>query len=102
MVAAAWVVVAENGLVEEEHGMRVPDSWSITKIEISSIIMELKDVEWLGMKRIRLFSDSLTGLKMIKLMKNEGTSSSMWDRMTDCLNGWESVRMDCIPGHRGV
>jgi len=25
MAAAAWVVVPENGLIEEEHGMRVPD-----------------------------------------------------------------------------
>jgi len=30
MAAAAWMVVVENGLVEEEHGMRVSDLWSIT------------------------------------------------------------------------
>jgi len=102
MAAAAWVVVAENGLVEEEYGMRDPDSRSITKIEISAIIMALKDLERYRVKRIRLFSDSLTGLEMIKLMKNEGTSLSMWDRIADCLNGWESVRMDWILGHRGV
>jgi len=86
MAAAAWVVIAEPGLVEEEHCMRVPDSWSITKIEISAIIMALKDLERLGRKKVRLFSDSMTGLEMIKLMENEGTSSSMWDRMADCLN----------------
>ena len=102
MAAAAWVVVAGNGLVEEEHGMRVPDSWSITKIEISAIIMALKYLETLGINKIRLFSDSMTGLEMIKLMENEGISSSMWDRMADCLRGWESVRTDWIPGHRGV
>ena len=102
MAAASWVVVAENGLIEEEHGMRVPDSWSITKIEISAIIMALKDLERLGKKRIRLFSDSMTGLEMIKLMKNEGTSSSLWDKLAECLDGWESVRMDWIPGHKGV
>jgi len=71
-------------------------------IEISAIIIALKDLERLGMKKIRLFSHSMTGLEIIKLMKNEGTSSSMWDKMADYLNGWESVRMNWIPGHRGV
>jgi len=86
MAAVAWVVVAENGLVEEEHGMRVPDLWSITKIEICAIIMALKDLERLGKRRIQLFSDCMTGLEMIKLMKNRGTSSSLWDKMASCLN----------------
>jgi len=102
MAAAAWMMIAENGLVEEEHSMRVPDSWSITKIEISAIIMALKDLERLGRKKIRLFLDSMTGLEMVRLMEHSGTSSSIWDRMADCLNGWESVRMDWIPGHRGI
>ena len=102
MAAAAWVVVAENRLVKEEHGMRVPALWSIIKIEISAIIMALKDLERQGRKSIRLFSDSMTGLDMIKLMKNKGTSSSMWNKIADYLNGWESVRMNWIPGHRGV
>jgi len=94
MAAAAWVVVAENGLVNEEHGMRVPDSCSITKIEICAIIMALKDLERLVKKKIRLFSDSMTGLEIIKLMGTKGASLSSWDRMVSCLNVWGSVRMD--------
>ena len=39
--AAAWVVVGGEGLVEEENGMRVPNHWSITKIEISAMMMAI-------------------------------------------------------------
>ena len=102
MVAAAWVVIAEDGLVEEEHSIRVPDLWNITKIEISAIIIALQDLERLGKKKIRLFSDRMMSLEMIKLMKSEGMLSSIWERMANCLNALEDFRMDWIPGHRGI
>jgi len=84
--AAAWVIVRGEGLVEEENGMRVPNSWSITKIEISAIMMAVRDLVRHGKKRLRILLDSKSGIEIIKRMKKEGLDASIWDMLADHID----------------
>lgn len=47
----------------------------------------------LGKKKIRIFSDSMSGIIMMKEMKPEGETASLWDVMTDIFNEWEKIRV---------
>lgn len=98
----AWVLMDGDELIEEENGMRVPGEWNITKIEICAIEMALRDMRKLGKNKIRIFSDSMSGIIMIKEMECEGESASLWDVMTDILNEWEQVKIAWVPGHVGI
>ena len=100
--AISWILLEGDGLVEEENGMKVPGTWSITKMEICAMAMAMRDMERWGKKKIRLFSDSMSGIKMIEDMKNEGESAPLWDRMVKVLNEWEEVTIEWIPGHKGI
>jgi len=64
--------------------------------------MALKDLVRLRRKKIRLFSDSMKGLEMIRTMESKAGSSFMWDRMANCLNAWEEFTMDWIRGQRDI
>ena len=75
--AIAWVLMGGDELMEEENGMRVPGEWNITKIEISAIGVALRDMKKLGKNKIRIFSDSMSGIMMIKEMKPEGETASL-------------------------
>lgn len=59
-------------LMEEENEMRVPDEWNITKIEICAIGVAMRNMKKLGKKEIRIFSDSMSGITMMRDMSNEG------------------------------
>ena len=100
--AIAWVQMEGDEQLEEEHGMRVPGEWSITKIEICAMGVALRDMRKLRKKKVRLFSDSMSGITMIKEMKDEGDSASLWETITDILNEWEEVKIVWVPGHTGV
>ena len=100
--AISWILMEGDELEEEEHGMRVPGEWSITKVEICAIAVALRDMRRIGKGKIRIFSDSRTGIKMIEDMKEEEGNASMWDRMTRVLNEWDSVTLEWIPGHMGI
>ena len=89
-------------LVEEENGMRVLGEWNITKIEICTMGVAMRDMMKLGKKKIRIFSDSMSGVMMIRDMSNEGDTASMWEMMTDILNEWDHVKITWIPGHAGI
>ena len=73
-------------LTEEENGMRVPGEWHITKIEISAMGMAFRDMRKIGERKIRIFSDSLSGIILIKDMECEGERAAIWDKLTDVLN----------------
>ena len=97
--AIAWVLMGGEDLVEEENGRRVPGEWNITKSEICAIGIALRDMKKLGKKKIRVFSDSMSGIIMMKEMRSKGESASLWDTMTDIFNEWEQVRITWVPGH---
>ena len=100
--AIAWVMMDGEELMEEERGMRVPGEWNITKIEICAMGMAMRDMAKLGKKKIRIFSNSMSGIIMIKEMRAEGDLAALWDVMTGILNEWEQVRITWIPGHKGI
>jgi len=92
-------VIEGSGLVEEEHGRRVPNECTINKIEMVSIAMALRDLERLGTKKIRICSDSLVGLEMIRDMKREGDSAKLWELLTNRMNLGDNVLLEWIPAH---
>ena len=100
--AIGWVMMDGEELVEEENGMRVPGEWNITKIEICAMGVAVRDMMKLGKKKIRIFSDSMSGIMIIRDMSNEGDTASLWDMMTDILNEWDHVKITWIPGHTGI
>jgi len=101
-VAMAWVKMGGEEMVEEELGMRVPGDWSILKAEVAGIGMALRDMRRWGGRSIKVFSDSASGLKMIRDMEKEGNSASLWDMMTGALNEWEEVELVWVPGHSRI
>lgn len=100
--AIAWVLLEGQELVEEEKVLRVPGKWNITKIAICSIAVALKDMKTWGREKIRIFSDSMSGIKMIRDMKSQGESAPLWEKMVEVLNEWETVTIEWIPGHREI
>ena len=89
-------------MVEEENGRSVAGEWNITKIEICVIGMAMRDMMKLGKKKIRIFSESMSGIIMMKEMKQEGETASLWDVMTDIFNEWEEIKVTWVPGHVGI
>ena len=75
--AILWILMDGDELVEEENGMRVPGDWSITKIELCAIGMAMRDMMKLRKRKIRIFSDSMSGLMMIRDMEREGESAPL-------------------------
>ena len=55
--------MAGNQLVEE-HAMRVPGEWNITKMEIGAIGVAMRDMRKVEKKKKNVFSDSMSGLTM--------------------------------------
>ena len=92
--AISWILMGGDELEEEGHGMRVPGEWSITKIEICAMAVAMRNMRRIGKKKVRIFSDSMTGIKMIEDMKEEGENVSLWDKMTGVLNEWDSVTIE--------
>jgi len=98
----AWVMMEGDELVEEEKGIRVPEDWDITKIEICAIGMALRDMKKLGKEKIRIMSDSMTGIEMIKEAKEEGDLQAIWEMITVGLNEWKEVEIVWVPGHKRI
>jgi len=92
-VSMSWVRMGGEEMVEEELGVRVPESWNILKAELGGIRMAVRDMRRHGGKKLTVFSDSLVGLRMIKEMESEGESASLWDRLVPAMNEWEEVEM---------
>ena len=66
-----WVLIEGDEMAEEENGMRVPGEWHIRKIEICAMGMALRDMRKVGKRKIRIFSDTLSGIILIKDMECE-------------------------------
>ena len=96
------VLMGGDEMVEEENRIRVPGEWHITKIAICAMGMALRDIGKIGKRKIRIFSDSLSGIILIKDMECEGERAAIWVKLTDVLNEWEEVKFTWIPGHVGI
>jgi len=102
MGAIGWVKMGGEECVEEELGARVPESWSIVKMEICAIAMALRDMKRWNKDKIKVFTDSASALSMIRNMEQEGDSSPLWHMMAGVLKEWAEVTLIWVPGHEGV
>lgn len=100
--AISWILMEGDEMEEEENGIRVPGEWSITKIEVCAMAVAMRDMMKFEKKKIRLFSNSMSGIMMIRDMKEEGTSAPLWEKMTGVMNEWEKVTIEWIPGHKDI
>src|ERR1700712_2233485 len=75
----SWVLMGGEELVEERRGMKVAAEWSITKVEICAIGVALRDMRRWGKDKIRIFTDSMSGVMIIRNMKEEGDTAPLWD-----------------------
>lgn len=64
-------------MIEEENSMRVPGEWNIRKVEIAAMGIAMRDMKKLGKKKIWLFSDSMSGIEMMRDMRPEGELASL-------------------------
>lgn len=100
--AIAWVLLGGDEMIEEENGMRVPGEWNITKVEIAAMGIAMRDMKKVGKKKIRLFSDGMSSIEMMRDMRSEGELVSLWEIMTKIFNEWDEVKITWIPGHVGI
>ena len=100
--AMAWIVMEGDELVETVKGMRVPTAWSITKAEIGAMIMAMRSLRGLGASKIRIFSDSKTGIEKIRNANDNSDDVDLRNLLINSVNRWDEVTIVWIPGHSGV
>jgi len=69
-------------------------------VEIKAIGIALQDTKKYEMKKAKIFSDSMSGIMMIRDMKEEGKTAGLSEVMTGIINMWEEVEMMWIPGDK--
>ena len=100
--AMAWVVMEGDELVETVKGIRVPTAWSITKAEKGAMIMAMRSLRGLGASKIRIFSDSKTGIEKIRNANDNSDDIDLRNLLINSVNRWDEVKIVWIPGHSRI
>ncbi|PUU81411.1 hypothetical protein B9Z19DRAFT_1122170 [Tuber borchii] len=100
-VECAWITI-ERGMADTPRCQRLPGQWGIMEVELMGILGSLR--EWTGTGRsIRIHSDCLPAILMLRDMTPEGDTAMLFHLMAEVLNNINGdVGFGWLPSHVGI
>ena len=80
----------------------LPKNWDIDSCELFAILSLVRDVLALVPRRIVIFTDSQGAIKMLRNMKNDDTTSGLWEAFAPLFSRIPDITKRWIPGHMKI